>query len=310
MTTAIGQPEIVIDEPDGRPIERHPSDVLRLVVALLVSIVGFLLATMLNNISEAFTVEVIDTVSKVPSVAVVVVITTVLLFASLLPLLSWGYLAWLRQWRRLVLGLLASAVAMGLVWLIGAEVVSRFSSPDLVFTPPSWICGEHLADSTQVCVSGDTSLHTYYLAGGVAFFSSLAPWMTKRWRRAAWITITVLVVVRMIQGLTPPLDEFLVIGISYAVGAAVLLAFGTPSRRPRGRDIVTALDRSGIQLSELKLAGVDARGSTPYFAATSDGDRIFVKVLSPEERSADILFRIFRLFRLKGVGDEGPFSSL
>ena len=140
MTTAIGQPEIVIDEPDGRPIERHPSDVLRLVVALLVSIVGFLLATMLNNISEAFTVEVIDTVSKVPSVAVVVVITTVLLFASLLPLLSWGYLAWLRQWRRLVLGLLASAVAMGLVWLIGAEVVSLFSSPDLVFTQPIWIC--------------------------------------------------------------------------------------------------------------------------------------------------------------------------
>ena len=310
MTTAIEQPEIDIDEPEGRRIERHPSDVLRLVVALLVALVGFLLATMLNNISEAITVEVIDTVSKIPSVAVVVTITTLLLFASLLPLLSWGYLAWLRQWRRLGLGLLASAVAMGLVWLIGAEVVSRFSSPDLVFTAPDWICGDHVADSTQACVSGDTSLHTYYLAGGVAFFSSLAPWMTKRWRRAAWITITVLVVVRMIQGLNPPLDEFLVIGISYAVGAAVLLAFGTPSRRPRGRDIVAALERSGIQLSELKRAGVDARGSTPYFATTSDGERVFVKVLSPEERSADILFRIFRMFRLKGVGDERPFSSL
>ncbi len=310
MTPSIEHPEIVIEEPEERPIERHPSDVLRLVVALLVALVGFLLATMLNNISEAITVEVIDTVSKVPSVAVVVVITTLLLFAVLLPLLSWGYLAWLRQWRRLGLGLLASAVAMGLVWLIGAEVVSRFSSPDLVFTPPGWVCGDHLADSNQHCVSGDTSLHSYFLAGGVAFFSSLAPWMTKRWRRAAWITITVLAVVRMIQGLHPPLDEFLVIGIAYAVGAAVLLAFGTPSRRPRGKDIVAALERSGIQLSELKRAGVDARGSTPYFAKTSDGERIFVKVLSPEERSADILFRIFRMFRLKGVGDERPFSSL
>jgi len=63
-------------------------------------------------------------------------------------------------------------------------------------------------------------------------------------------------------------------------------------------------------LSELSRAGVDARGSTPYFATAVGGDRLFVKVLSPEERSADILFRIMRMFRLKGVGDERPFSSL
>ena len=150
MTTSIEQPAVVIDEPDGRPIERHPSDLLRLVIALLVALAGFLLATMLNNVSEAITVEVLDTVSKVPSVAVVVAITVLLLFALLLPLLSWGYLAWLRQWRRLGLGLIASAIAMGLVWLIGAEVVSRFASPDLVFTAPDWVCGEHVVDSTKI----------------------------------------------------------------------------------------------------------------------------------------------------------------
>jgi undecaprenyl-diphosphatase len=35
-----------------------------------------------------------------------------------------------------------------------------------------------------------------------------------------------------------------------------------------------------------------------------------VKVLSPDERSVDLLFRTYRYLRLKNVGDERPFSSL
>ncbi|MGI9643513.1 MAG: flippase-like domain-containing protein, partial [Acidimicrobiia bacterium] len=50
--------------------------------------------------------------------------------------------------------------------------------------------------------------------------------------------------------------------------------------------------------------------STPYFASTTDGGRLFVKVLTPEERAGDNMFRVFRMARLKGVGDERPFSSL
>ncbi|MEP6623723.1 MAG: lysylphosphatidylglycerol synthase domain-containing protein, partial [Acidimicrobiia bacterium] len=41
-----------------------------------------------------------------------------------------------------------------------------------------------------------------------------------------------------------------------------------------------------------------------------DDSRVYAKVLSPEERSADLLFRAYRFVRLKNVGDERPFSSL
>lgn len=185
-----------------------------------------------------------------------------------------------------------------------------FGGPGLLFVAPDWICGSPHIDSGAACVPGSSSFHIYYIAGGVAYFSTLAPWMTKRWRQFAWITIAVLAIVRMIQGLTPPVDEFLVIGLAYAVGADVLLAVGMPNRRPRGAAIVVALHRSGLDLSELARADVDARGSTPYFAKLKDGDRLFVKVLTPEERAADALFRMVRIFRLKGVGDERPFSNL
>ena len=39
---------------------------------------------------------------------------------------------------------------------------------------------------------------------------------------------------------------------------------------------------------------MDARGSTPYFGVGADGAKLFVKALGHDERSADLLFRIYR----------------
>jgi len=42
----------------------------------------------------------------------------------------------------------------------------------------------------------------------------------------------------------------------------------------------------------------------------TDGTRLLMKVLSPDERSVDLLYRTYRYLRFKNVGDERPFSSL
>ena len=39
-------------------------------------------------------------------------------------------------------------------------------------------------------------------------------------------------------------------------------------------------------------------------------ESLFIKVLGRDERSADLMFRVYRFLRLKDVGDRGPFSSL
>ena len=52
------------------------------------------------------------------------------------------------------------------------------------------------------------------------------------------------------------------------------------------------------------------RGARWYVATGADGARFLVKVLSPDERSVDLLYRTYRYLRLKNVGDERPFSSL
>ncbi len=302
--------DTVVTHEEARGYLRHPSDLLRMLVALFVAIAGFFLATTLNEISQSVTVEVISAAGKMSSILVVFAIVAVLSVQLLLPFVSIGFMMWLREWRRLLLGLLASAVAIALVALLEVEVLNRFADPEIVFSVPKWICGPSGSQGSVTCVEGDPVGHVYYLAGGVAFFSTLVPWLNARWRRFGWIFMTVVVVVRMLQSVSSPVEELLVVGLAYAVGAAVLLAFGSPDRRPGGVKIVESLARAGIRMETLRRAQVDARGSTPYFGETVDGDPIFIKVLTPEEGASDRMFRIFRTFRLKGVGDERPFSSL
>ena len=105
-------------------------------------------------------------------------------------------------------------------------------------------------------------------------------------------------------------DLVLALGCGVVSGSAVLLAFGAPNRRPRGPAVVDAMARADVPLVRLARAGVDARSSTPYFAETEDGQQLFIKVLGRDERSADLMFRIYRFLRLKDVGDRGPFTSL
>ena len=52
------------------------------------------------------------------------------------------------------------------------------------------------------------------------------------------------------------------------------------------------------------------RGSTPYFATSRDGSALFVKALGADERSADLLFRLYRRIQPRDLGDERAFSSL
>ena len=98
--------------------------------------------------------------------------------------------------------------------------------------------------------------------------------------------------------------------IGWLAGAAVLVAMGAPSRRPTTEAVVDGLAAVGLALRQPEPASVDARGSTPYFGVGEDGDQLFVKALGDDERSADVLFRLYRRLRPRDFGDEKPFGSL
>lgn len=143
-----------------------------------------------------------------------------------------------------------------------------------------------------------------------AAFLVLAPFVSRRWRRAGAVTLGILVLLRLLVSAYLPADILLALPLGAMTSAAVLLALGRPDLRPTVRAIRLALIESGLDVAEVHPAQVDARGSTPYFATLDDGSGLFVKVLGEEERAADLLFRVYRFLRLKDVGDDRPFSSL
>ena len=316
-TTTFDVSGVAIEEPPERGVERHPSDLLRLVISLGFTFIGLLLASVLDDVSEAIVIELIAAFDNVPNPIVVGFILFVGLMAALIPIMAVGYFIRMKQWRRLVIAVAAAAVALVTLWGVETFLVERFSPPDLPYTPPGWLCPADAdpADfSTFDCLpvaSIDTPLERYgYTVAITAFFAAIYPYLNRRWKRFGWLVLFIAAATRLVEFLSPPIDAFLAIGIAFSIGTAALLVFGEPDRRPRGKRVAEGLARAGVPLATLRRASVDARGSVPWFATSSNGDELFVKVLTPEERAADILFRWYRVLRLKGVGDDRPAVSL
>ncbi len=314
----------VVDEPDRPSHTRLPSDLLRLILAVIVGAFGLVVASILDEVSVGLTVEVLESVSAVPDPVIVVGILAVQLVAWLIPPLVVATLLWRTTYRRLVLVTLAVLVSAGAAWGLEQTVLDRLDVGVVAVDVPSWICeldaspirpGAGAADETGgvtsgACVPGDGFPNTVYLAAFAAGFSALAPWLSRRWRRFFWALIALFLLVRTVDGIVAPVEALLVVAVGYAVGAGTVLSFGATDPRPGGDQIAVALGRHGVELREICAAEVPARSSSPWFATTSDGDRLFIKVVGPEERAADLLYRSMRAVRLKDAGDAPPYVTV
>src|SRR4030095_663755 len=89
-------------------------------------------------------------------------------------------------------------------------------------------------------------------------------------------------------------DSVRALMVGWMSGALAVVLLGAPPRRARGAPIPRGLGAGGVPVRRLDQASLDARGSTPWFAETRDGRRLFVKSLGRAGRSAEPLFRLHR----------------
>jgi len=274
---------------------RHPGDVIRLIagsILLLVSLVASKAAdrwllgpdAAVGGIAFGPASSVLTGIVQVACVAAAALVVAATL--------------WHRRFR-LLLGLAAGAavaagVAAGILLLLGDRHPAALTDN---LAHGSWLA--------SAAVPGPL-----LIAGALAVIVAASPWLSRPWRRAAWLTLLLVVVVRLVTGTMLPMELLLAFATGLTVGAAVLVVFGVPDRRMGAGEIAEALRAAGLPAESVRPANVTSKGSRPFDAAGADGQRWFVKALGSDQRDADLLYRAYRAVRLRNVGDTQPALSL
>jgi glycosyltransferase 2 family protein len=275
---------------------RHPGDVIRLIAGGLVLIVTLAAAAVAPSrlvgtgaasvtwLGSGFAARLL-----VGLVQVAIVVAAVLMVA-----------AGLRFRRfRLLAGLAAGAVVAGtalagILYLIGGKHPNAVAAN---VAGDSWL--------TSAAFPGPA-----LLASAVAVTVAASPWLSRPWRRTAWVALCAVGTARLLAGTVLPMELILALATGVTVGAGVLVVLGVPDRRMGPDGIAAALRSAGLPVSVVIPADVAAKGSRPFFAVTDDGRRLFIKVLGSDQRDADLLYRAYRFARLRNVGDTRPAASL
>jgi uncharacterized protein (TIRG00374 family) len=275
---------------------RHPGDVIRLISG------GILLACSVTVSAVAFrwllgpAAAVPDGLGSGPASR----ITTGLVQLACVAAAALVVVAILGRRRfRLLAGLAAGAAAAaamtaGIFYLLGDQ------HPDALadnLARDSWIAGAAFPGPPVI-------------AGAAAVVVAASPWLSRPWRRAAWLTVLVVVFARILTGTILPMELIVAIATGVTVGAAVLVAFGVPDRRMGPDEIADALRSAGLPVESVWAPDVDTKGSRPFAAVAADGRRWFIKALGSDQRDADLLYRAYRAARLRNVGDTRPAASL
>lgn len=295
-----------VDAPPVVGWRRHPSDVVRLVLSLAVALVTLALTAFEPDSVRRASGDLVVLVRRLPAVVTEALLGVVQLSALVLPIAAVVALAAGRHWRSLVTAAVAAIAAAETVVLLQGWL-DRVAPPELVVSD-SWVTGSAFPSGA-------------YLAGLAAAVMTVLPTMRRPWRRALVAVVAVFAIVRVLTAVVIPFHVVTHLAIGAAVGSALLVALGSPVRRIPLGEVATALAATGLpvgHLAEVSAAGERTRRFRTVDAAVSERDGteeptplvvpapLVVDVLGVDERNADLLDRVVRLIRFKGIDDDRP----
>jgi glycosyltransferase 2 family protein len=275
---------------------RHPGDVIRLILAGLVLVVAGAIAyfTHATYAGASATAAPALRISADPGRALDALVAAAFAVAAVAAIA-----VTLRYRRFRLLASLAGGAAAAIAVLIGITHFSGGEQPSTLTASAShwpWVLGPSAASPA--------------LGAAAAGVVIAAPWLSRAWRRTAWIALWLAAAGQLITGLSSPMEVVLALAAGTTVGAGVLVVFGEPDRRIGPGAIAAVLGAAGLAVSHVEPADVEAKGSRPFVAAGADGTQLFVKVLGADNRDADLLYRSYRMARLRDIGDTRPAASL
>ena len=282
--------------PPGERYYRHPGDVVRLVLWGIAALLLAIVIAVGTHTSDGVTADFGRVAARTPRSIRELLLALTQIVAIAVPAAVAIGLTVMQRWRRLSLLVLAGAAGW-VVW-VGLETVIDLPGrlPDAV-TSGTWVASTRFPS--------------------LAYFASMAavamvgkPWLGRQWRRAADMSLFGLAIVMAVAG-SAGVPALLLAACAGAVaGAALLVGFGAPNRRPAPATVAACLTEGGIPVATLQLQRVEGGRSQLYIAEDSDGARTFVKVFGRDSRDADLLYRGYRALLLRGPNDGWASPSL
>jgi tRNA A-37 threonylcarbamoyl transferase component Bud32/membrane-associated phospholipid phosphatase len=154
-----------------------------------------------------------------------------------------------------------------------------------------------------------TRLPAANAAVAAALATTARPMLRQNWRRRSWYVVWLVGFAQMYLGTAYLSDVIGGVALGFGIGAGVLLVLGAPGGDLSAAAVELALSETGIDVAEAVRASVDARGSAPFFVTTRDGQHLFAKAVGREQRNADLLFKVSRLVMYRQLEDEIPYVS-
>lgn len=295
VTPASTSESTVVIEGDIAPRRlRRPTDLLRLVAALVVAALLISTSYVASATTSGIDTDLSQATGRIPQLLLDVTSWVGALGAIALPIaVSISLL--IRRRGRLLLEALAALVLAILIGALLTWLIKSYASPQML---------QALTGRTFL---GDTQPLNPVISAIVAMAT-----VARLIERPRWAVATVLVVAAIsllnIVGLTlNAIGVALSLLLGWSLGLVVRYVAGTPSTRPTGMEVARSLEANGYPLSVLRASSV-TRGGRRYSATTRSGQRLDVLVLDRDLEGDGIVPVMWRSLRLRQ--DEGPGNGL
>ncbi len=256
-------------------------------VTLLVVVLA--LTAVFPSALTSVSVDVIELFGRMPRPLRYALVGVSQLAILVVPLVVIGWLL-VRRTRPATLLVIGAGLAGGIVMVLLTDWLDRAAPPTPVIDLPS----------SSFIASDFPS--TAYLAALVAGATAASPMMAASWRKAAWIAVGITALVRVITATQAPVSLVVTLVLGSAIGSAVLVAFGSPQRRPGSATLRAGLAAAAFEVDEL---GDEQRvRDVRTYQGAADGRAIEVTYLDQDDRDVELFSRVMRSILVRDVDEQ------
>ena len=289
-----GQSTLVI-EGDVIPRRlRRPADLMRFAFALIAAGVVLGGAFFASGTASGISRDLAEATTNIPQPLVFLANLTGFLGVIALPLAAAIDLLIRRRGRQLIEALAVMAIGIGVAWLL-----ARWIQPVESAQMPTALTGRPDATNTMPLNA--------VLAGTIAFITVARLVDKTRWAIASGGLVIAIFIANIVAGGITVAALALSALLGWSLGLIARYALGTPTTRPNGLEVASALEKSGFPLTVLR-ASHETDGGRRYAATTRTGERLEVLVLDRDLEGAGLLRGAWRQFRLRDDGGSTGFS--